>query len=223
MRKVAKSSEPIELTNWKQRHPQLTKYLDLNNKTNSVALKAEGKLVIDAIRTQNVKDQYYLCAYCMCLIENRKDSAMNEHVEPRRFNHQKELDFGNIVASCTTKNQCDHSHGSQPLNLHCLMDECEEELEYGLNGKVLGTTDRAKETIKVLNLGDEQVNNRFLIDQRKQYIEMYILHEQGIEPDELKLESDDILEMMLDELTTLNNGNLAAYSPVISSIIQRLL
>lgn len=223
MRKVAKSSEPIELTNWKQKHPQLTKYSDLNNKTNSDALKAEGKLVIDAIRTQNVKDQYYLCAYCMCLVENRKDSAMNEHVEARSLNHQRELDFGNIVASCTTKNQCDLSHGNQPLNLHCLMDECEEELEYSINGKILGNTDRAKEAIKVLNLGDEHVNNRFLINQRKQFIDMYILHEQGVEPNELSLEDDDILEMMLEELTTINNGCLPAYSPVITSIIQKLL
>ena len=201
----------------------LTKYSDLNNKTNSEVMKAEGKKVIDAIRTQNVKDQYYLCAYCMCLGEDSKDSAMNEHVEARSLNHQRELDFENIVASCTTKNQCDHSHGSQQLDLHCLMGECEEELEYRINGKILGNTDRAKETINVLNLGDEHVNNRFLIDQRKQYIDMYILHEQGIEPNELSLEDDDILEMMLEELTVINNDHLSACSPVIASIIQKFL
>jgi len=223
VRKIVKSSQPIELINWKRRHPELTRYSDLNNKTYSGVLKAEGELVINAIRGQNVRDQFHLCAYCMCCVENRKDSAMNEHVEARSLNHQRELDFGNIVASCTTKSQCDYSHGSQVLNLHCLMDECEQELEYRLNGKIVGTTARAKEAIKVLNLGDEHVNNRFLINQRKQYIDMYILHQQDIEPDELCLEDDDILELILEELTTINNNRLSAYSPVVVSIIRKLL
>jgi uncharacterized protein (TIGR02646 family) len=222
VRRIVKSGEPKALTQWKTSNPRLQRYADLNHKRASDAIKAQGKSVINAIRSQNVKDQLGLCAYCMCRIENREDSAMNEHVEARNSNHSRELDFSNIVASCTIKKQCDDAHDSQPLPLHPLMDECENGFEYRLNGKIIGKTENARTTIKVLNLGDSHQSNRSLIMQRKQHIEAFLMYDQGLELDNLEFD-EDIRQLMLEEITTVENDCLPPFSPVIVNIIEQVL
>ena len=80
----------------------------------------------------------------------------NEHVEARSIAPNRELDFSNIVASCNSKGQCDDAHGAQMFSLAPFMDECEAELKFKISGRVEGVTARAKETIRVLNLGDHE-------------------------------------------------------------------
>ncbi|WP_255343991.1 hypothetical protein [Enterobacter sp. MGH 14] len=86
------------------------------------------------------------------------------------------------------------------------MSECETELEFTLSGKVRGLTDRAKETIRVLNLGDELQSNRSLIEQRKQFIQS-IMFSNGIEPED-GLDDDELLEMVINDISTPKNGSL---------------
>ncbi len=61
-----------------------------------------------------------------------------------------------IVASCNTPNQCGDAHKSQHLPLTPLMTECETELRFKISGRVEGLSDRAADTIRVLNLGDHE-------------------------------------------------------------------
>lgn len=136
MRKISKTEEPPELVQWKRKNPKLHRYDDLNrNKSN------EGKIARQKINERNIEDQFGLCAYCCKRID--ESNSMNEHLVPRSKNHQKELDFNNIVASCDTKNQCDKAHDNQDLPLTPLMAECEIELQFFLSGDVKGKTDRA--------------------------------------------------------------------------------
>ena len=144
---------------------------------------------------------------------------MNEHVEARRIAPNRSLDFTNIAASCTTPRQCDDSHGSQPLPLTPFMGACETELQFKLSGRVVGLSDRAIETIRVLNLGDTLTNNRSLIEQRKQLTES-LLWANGIDPSE-GLEDDELIDLVLADLTTPKDGKLEAFSPVLVNILKQ--
>ncbi len=110
MRKIEKGNEPASLQTWKKRqqHGSYTKISDT---------------VRQDIREACVAEQFYLCAYCCERISGKEDTV-NEHVEARKLAPNRSLDFGNIVASCKTTNQCDSAHGSQSLPLTPLMAEC---------------------------------------------------------------------------------------------------
>lgn len=205
MRKVSKSEEPLELTQWKKKNPKLHRYQDLDGTARQ------------AINKQNIKDQFGLCAYCCKRID--ESNSMNEHLVPRDKDHNKELEFSNIVASCTTKKQCDNAHKSQDLPLTPLMDECETELQFLISGDVQGKTDRAKVTINVLQLQD----NKGLKESRKRTIDA-LLYTQGVPPDDLPLlEDDDLICLMLEDLKQPKAELLEPFSPVLINILQQMI
>ncbi len=208
MRKIDKGDEPAVLTSWKRNHPQ-GRYDDLTD--------AERQ----AIRQTCLTEQYSLCAYCCKQIGVKDDDCMNEHVEARRLAPNRSLDFSNIVASCKTPKQCDAAHGSTPLPLTPLMPECETELRFKISGRVEGLTDRAKETIRVLNLGDTEHSNRSLVETRKQLINT-LLMANGVDADE-GLEDEALIEMVLADIQQPTNGKLEAYAPVVVNILQQWL
>lgn len=208
MRKIDKGNEPVVLTSWKRNHPQ-GRYDDLTD--------AERQ----AIRHACLTEQYFLCAYCCKQIGVKDDDCMNEHVEARRLAPNRSLDFSNIVASCKTPKQCDAVHGSTPLPLTPLMLECETELRFKISGRVEGLTDRAKETIRVLNLGDTEHSNRSLVETRKQLINT-LLMANGVDADE-GLEDEALIEMVLADIQQPTNGKLEAYAPVVVNILQQWL
>ncbi|MCC2607923.1 retron system putative HNH endonuclease [Planctobacterium marinum] len=198
--------EPTSLSNFKRTHPY-GKYSDLEAPERN------------EIRIECAKEQHFLCAYCSKQITGTNQDSMNEHVEARHIAPNRSLDFTNIVASCTTPRQCDESHGSQPLPLTPFMEACESELQFKLSGKVIGLSERAKETIRVLNLGDTLANNRSLIEQRKQLTESLLLVN-GIDPNE-GLEDDELIDLVLDDITTPIDGKLEAFSPVLVNILKQ--
>lgn len=208
MRKINKvaGSEPQSLSNWKRRHPQ-GNYLDLSETERQ------------DIRSQCAQDQYYLCAYCCKQISGTNFDTVNEHVEARRLAPNRSLDFTNIVASCATRHQCDDAHKSQPLPLTPFMEECETELEFTLSGKVRGLTQQAIDSIQVLNLGDELKSNRSLIEQRKVAIQT-VLFTEGIDHE---VEDDELIKMLIDDLSTPKDGKLEPYSPVVVNVLKQWL
>jgi len=166
MRKITKQAEPKPLTSWKKRNPgQGYEKLD-----HSVRL---------AIRQACIEEQFGLCAYCCKRIDER--NSVNEHLVARHLDPSLSLDYTNLVASCSTRGQCDNAHGSRPLPLTPLMEECETELRFRLSGKIEELTARAGETIRVLGL-----DNRVLQEIRKQMIDCLIF-EFGSRPDEITL------------------------------------
>lgn len=205
MIKINKGLEPSELTRWKLDNPS-GRYDDLTH------------IERQAIRHACAKEQFYLCAYCCQEISGENYDTMNEHVEAKSLASHRSLDFNNIVASCTTKKQCDDSHDSQPLFLTPLMDECEHELRYRISGRVEGTVERARETIRVLNLGDNESNNKGLIEKRKQAF-LAILMLNGLDASE-GLCDEDILAVLIDDLNQVQNGKLIPFAPVISKMLQ---
>ena len=98
------------------------------------------------------------------------------------------------------------------------MNECEIEISFKVSGRVEGLTERARESIRVLNLGDTEANNRALIEKRKQLAHALLI-KSGIEP-ELGLESDELLNMVIDDLRNPVDGKLEAFSPVVVNILR---
>ncbi|KFF66711.1 MULTISPECIES: retron system putative HNH endonuclease [Pectobacterium] len=205
MREITKSVEPACLTVWKRANPT-GHYDDLT------------PAVRQDIRDACTKEQFGLCAYCCKPISGGSHDTMNEHVQARNSAPQLSLDFTNIVASCTTPNQCDAAHGSQYFSLTPLMTACETELQFMISGRVTGTTSRAQETIRVLNLGDNETHNKKLIEIRKQAINTLLLRD-GIDPAK-GLEDDELLQSIINDLCIPKDGMLEPYAPVLVNILR---
>lgn len=199
MRKIDKpiEFEPSSLSKFKRGNKQ-SSYRNLTDE------------VRQDIRKACTKEQFYLCAYCCKRISGDSRDTMNEHVIARNIAPNRDLDYANIVASCTTPNQCDHAHGSQPLPLTPFDAECETALEFKISGRVTGLTDDAKETIRVLNL-----DNKSLTEQRKIFIDT-IIFTYG----EDAIEDDELINIMIDELAHPIEGRLEAFAPVIINALK---
>ncbi|MNE83150.1 hypothetical protein D3C80_1799410 [compost metagenome] len=99
-----------------------------------------------------------------------------------------------------------------------IMIECESELKFRLSGRVEGVTHRAQETIRVLNLGDHERNNKSLVEKRKQ-LAHWLMLENGVDPDS-PLEDDELLQCVIDDLNTPTDGKLPPFAPVVANILR---
>jgi uncharacterized protein (TIGR02646 family) len=207
MRTISKGAEPSNLTAWKYINPH-GRYNHLTEDIRRI------------IRQHALEEQFYLCAYCCQRIQDI-DDCHNEHVEAQNLNPGRTLDFSNIVASCNTPNQCGDAHKSQHLPLTPLMAECETELRFKISGRVEGLSNRATDTIRVLNLGDHEKNNRALIEKRKQ-LSNALLWTNGINPDE-GLEDEELLGMLINDLSQPQQNQMEPFTPVVINILQSWL
>lgn len=200
MRKIDKGQEPASLTAFKHQHPH-ARYLSLHN-------SEEGQAIRQHICEACTAEQYYLCAYCCQEIGGTSEDTMNEHVEAQALAPNRTMDFTNLVASCKTPKQCDAAHGSQPLPLTPLMAECGTELRFRWSGRVEGLTERAKEAIRVLNLGDTEQSNKVLVAKRKQLVDSLIWTHYGDDQQALALEDDaQLLTMLIEDLSQPKQGS----------------
>jgi len=207
MRTISKGAEPSNLTAWKRTNPH-GRYNQLTQDIRRI------------IRQYALEEQFYLCAYCCQRIQDI-DDCHNEHVEAQNLNPGRTIDFSNIVASCNTSNQCGDAHKSQHLPLTPLMAECETELRFKISGRVEGLTNRASDTIQVLNLGDHEKNNRALIEKRKQ-LSNALLWTNGINPDE-GLEDEELLGMLINDLSEPQQNQMEPFTPVVINILKNWL
>ncbi|MGZ8173459.1 MULTISPECIES: hypothetical protein [Methylobacter] len=209
MRLITKGQEPAELTAWKKANPN-GRYQDLEgSEQDKVATRR-------AIRQAAIQEQFGLCAYCCKQID--ADNSSNEHLASQREGKNRTLDFANIVASCKTPNRCNQKRGSQALPLTPLMPECEIELHFSLSGKVVGTKDRATETINVLALDTPAIRK-----ERQELVDS-LIYGVGMTPDALQPPDDELLRILVSDLQQPDEaGYLPPFSPVLISIINRLL
>lgn len=208
MKKINKRVEPTALTRWKSSNPG-SHYVDLDAAHRAV------------IRHACASEQFYLCAYCCQTVSGENSDTTNEHLLPRHSHPHLGLDFNNIVASCTTDGQCDKAHGRQAIALTPLMSECEVELRFMVSGRVEGLTDRAKNMIRVLNLGDHERNNRLLIEKRKT-LSHALMAVDGLDPYS-PFEDDELLQSLIDDLSKPVDGKLQPFAPVVCNIIREWL
>lgn len=214
MRKINKGEPPESFANWVRGKPN---NMDENQWFQALYKQGQYQIVSD-LSHHNAAEQYYLCAYCCDCLTGDSSDTVNEHVEARAVAPRRSLDHANIVASCKTKNQCDNAHKSQVFTLTPLMNECETELKFKISGRVEGSTTRAQETIRVLNLGDNERNNKSLIEKRKQ-LSHSLMWSNGINPAD-GLEDEELLLAVIDDFMTPKDGKLEAFAPVVANILR---
>jgi uncharacterized protein (TIGR02646 family) len=209
VRLIEKQAKCDALDQWKKRH-RAKKYEDLDDATRR------------AIRTCLMDEQHGLCAFC-CQALASIEHCHNEHLQAQAKHNARTLDYDNLVASCNTKRQCGDAHGSQALPLTPLMPACETELRFTLSGRVEATTERAKEAIRVLNLGDKEGNNKALIEKRKQLIDALIWDRCNAGPAELQMETPEMIELLIDDISQPEDGVLAPFAPVLVNVLRQWL
>lgn len=208
MRKINKKSEPQDLLDWKKRNSH-GYYKDLANTDISFA-----------IRKACVQEQYGLCAFCCVPIDATASSSHNAHLQSQHHFPQKSLFWDNIVASCNNQDSCGKHQKEQDLPLSPLMEECEQELKFYIDGKVIGLTQRAQKAIEILNL-----NNEILRRRRKQCIDDFFILEGYFPPMENPYSWDnEIWQAIIDGCCTLDeNGRLLPFAPVLANVGWHLL
>jgi uncharacterized protein (TIGR02646 family) len=209
VRKINKQDKCEALEAWKKRNPG-SQYSDIDDATRR------------SIREFLLREQYGLCAFC-CQSIAGIEYCHNEHLRAQATNNAETLNYENIVASCNTKRQCGAAHGSRPLLLTPVMPECETELRFKLSGRVEGLTDRSKDAIQVLNLGDSEENNRALVEKRKQLCDALLWKSYGAPAEELQLEKNEMIELIIDEISKPQDGLLDAFAPVLANVLRQQL
>jgi uncharacterized protein (TIGR02646 family) len=107
MRLIVKSKEPNKLTQY--RISKQGSYDDYQEK--------------NMLREFLLKEQQYLCAYCMCRIENNPLLTKIDHWKPKSKEIYKnlELDYSNLFAVCSGKNggilHCDTSKDRNEIRI----------------------------------------------------------------------------------------------------------
>lgn len=96
---IIKGQQPTELLQYKN--------------TASASYADMERAVKDKVRSQLLKEQGYLCAYCMERIKNDRLSTKIEHIEPQTTSPHKALEYANMLAVCKG------GEGSAPNLQHC--------------------------------------------------------------------------------------------------------
>lgn len=163
---IRKNHEPVSLTQYRAGGGKKYDNLDSNTKND--------------IRDSLLKEQGYLCAYCMNRIgrrngaDNYKDVKI-EHVKPRSVTQKSsdphinmlEIDYGNMVAVCSGVTNgtfhCDTSKGDTEIHLHPCDPGVETSIRYGLkDGTIQSTNELWNEDITnkdKLNLNHPTLKN----------------------------------------------------------------
>lgn len=87
---------------------------------------------IPELKDSLLKEQGYLCAYCMARID--KDHMKVEHFKPQSLYPDDTFAYGNLLACCQGKTQgephCDTSKGKVEIKLSPLEPSCVDTLSY---------------------------------------------------------------------------------------------
>lgn len=169
---IQKMEEPQFLTDFKKKYPKK----DYDSK--------EFAEYRPALKSELIKEQKGLCAYCCGRITDAK--AHNEHIEPRnpgKYASNRSLDYTNIVASCNNPETCGikkENHYDPEQFVSPLDENCEEQFSYYANGDIVGD----QYTIDQLNLNAYELKNaRKSVIKQLQYldketIETYYMNEE---------------------------------------------
>lgn len=150
---ISKGKEPRELRTYRTTTPNPT-YSGFQEK--------------EAVKEKLLKEQGFLCAYCM-----QRIAANNAHIEhylPQSAYPKEQLNYGNMLAVCKGETQglyhCDKTIGGKGSGailgkLNPLHPSIEQQISYTKGGKIVpvpsGNTDIATDLEKVLNLNNERL------------------------------------------------------------------
>ena len=187
MKYIIKGDEPDSFTEWKNASNEdwQASYNDLSGQ--------EKRDVKNAL----ILEQGSICCYCeQKLIYN--DSHI-EHLNPQCQSSEGQLDFANMLCSCQQQLKkgeplhCGNSKGDNYITVTPLQDNCANQFTYTEDGYIGYINNETKETIEILQLDIDKLNNM-----RAEAIEPFIIDPITFEEigyDEAKLFAQKYLEL----------------------------
>ena len=166
MIEIKKSQEPSELL--RHRKSSHASYDNMSPETR--------KAVLESL----MKEQGYLCAYCMCRIPQQQGEPQVtiEHWEAQsETDRKKAMDYQNMLAVCSgnrgcgSKNNmhCDAKRGNSPLTVNPLNPETVAKIKYKLNGRIFSQDEAINHDLDVtLNLNSAAAR---LVDNRRRALQ----------------------------------------------------
>lgn len=132
------------INNRKIEPSQLTEYRET---TPNATYDGLGTDVKDIIRDSLLDEQGYICAYCMCRIDNSSECTIEHYISQRHHSespfsedeHKRQsLLYSNMSGVCKNNSEhCDKHRGNTPLEiLDPHKPSCEELISYDFNGHI---------------------------------------------------------------------------------------
>lgn len=172
MQYIEKGPEPLSLKKYKET-PGVC----------FVDLKKEVKL---EVKESLLREQGYICCYCGKRIE-LDESTIVEHLLCREQYPDRDLEYGNLLASCDGGQgercgqreqqrkkipiHCDQKKGNASIEISPLCPNCEDRFMYDEEGSIYGGSNTAQQVIDKLGLNCATVKNF-----RKHAIKAYAIY-----------------------------------------------
>jgi uncharacterized protein (TIGR02646 family) len=135
----------------------------------SYAALGDDVRVRNELKAALLAEQGWLCCYCCQRIE--AVTSHFEHLLPQEGNPQLDLEYSNLLASCSSEGphrHCGARKGNRKIEITPLQPDCEEHFNFDLLGAVAAnptSLSRAEKTIEILGL-----NQPLLRESRRQAI-----------------------------------------------------
>jgi uncharacterized protein (TIGR02646 family) len=195
-----------------------------------------------------LKEQGFLCCYCNREIHdediqlvtdnetlNKNDRKWTiEHVNVKSGNARKNtFDYCNLAVSCkggeripkSIARYCNNGRGDKPISVTPFMDNCEELIDYGLDGTMNGKTDDIEKTInETLNLNyfKEDRANKIKTYFYQNYSDYKIALELNEELPKLTIKDKEEASITVEELSQKNeNGHYKEFCSAIINVLKR--
>lgn len=137
----------------------------------------------EELRESLLKDQGYLCAYCMRRIENDRRYMKIEHWKPQSQlgTEAEKLDFGIMLGVCDgcrgsadEYTTCDEHRHDTELFVNPLDRTMMASINYDREGYIKSTDERIEHDLNhVLNLNCKQVSSKIVLNRKSVYEECY--------------------------------------------------
>lgn len=139
----------------------------------------------DELKQFLIEEQGAICCYCGREIAmSGKNSSNIEHFKSRTNYPKLQLEYTNLLASCTYAEKrkaqqyplsCNAKKDNKDININPTDLTCENCFRYDDVGNIFGTSDDAKQTIEILNLNNSKLKNC-----RKAAIEEYSYYDHSV-------------------------------------------
>lgn len=168
------------------------------------------------VREALLKEQGYLCAYCMCSINDSNTKI--EHFESQTTYPAKQLDYSNFLAVCegktSNKLHCDSKKGSEEIKFNPAAFPIEQFITYTKSGELKSTNEDMIAQLQILGLNDVdllKLNRKAVLDSVFSFI---------------KSNNPRIKSTWQRQLTKFENksdGKFPAYSGIVRYFLKRKL
>lgn len=211
---IKKSREPKSLTEYKrQKH-----------------ISYDGYPHKDELRELLLKDQGYLCAYCMRRIENDSSKMKIEHWVPQSKlkTELKKLDFKIMLGVCDgcrgaadKYTTCDEHRHNAELTVNPMRKDMIDTIYYDREGFIYSTDPNINEDLKTtLNLNCEKAASKLVVNRKKVYEQcmqrLIRMQRQG-------MWKENMLKRVLEYYTAKQDGKYCEYAGVAIYLLNKYL